>query len=261
MTTSTSSGAKPAAPAPPRAGRVARGSDARCRCRRCRELRDSLLPAPLSISTSASGVSTSRQRMASGMRLRSSAGMRRSQSGFGTTPNMAPPSSRCVPASSAWMRRSPSCASARAASLISDPPARTAAGSPPLAPLRRRRSSCCSSPQRVTSCSSSAVEQPAEHSAVATASPHARCRASFGMLKNQDSESSDRLRSSGTTLRASRTVHSVRPVSGTPGAVQLRADEAPVERGVVRDEHGAAQHARDVGATSRSAARRAPSPT
>ena len=58
--------------------RVAR----RSRCRRCRGTsRSSLLPSPVSISTRPSGCSTSRQRIASGMRFRSSGAIRRAQSG------------------------------------------------------------------------------------------------------------------------------------------------------------------------------------
>src|SRR5437899_2189216 len=66
-----------------------------------------LLPRPVSISTNPASCSTRRQRSARGMRLRASAAMRRSHSGFGTTPNIAPPSRRTVPASRAWQRRRP----------------------------------------------------------------------------------------------------------------------------------------------------------
>jgi hypothetical protein len=43
------------------------------------------------------------------MRFLVSGGMRFSHSGFGTTPNMAPPSSCWTPASMAWMRIRPTC--------------------------------------------------------------------------------------------------------------------------------------------------------
>src|SRR6267143_2915525 len=67
----------------------------------------SLLPSPVSTRTSPSSCSTRRQRSAKGIRLRSSAGMRRCHKGFGTTPNMAPPSRRWVPPSRAWQVRRP----------------------------------------------------------------------------------------------------------------------------------------------------------
>ena len=54
-----------------------------------------------------SGCSTSRHRIASGMRFRSSGATRVFQSVRGTTPNMAPPSSRCRPPSSVWQRSRP----------------------------------------------------------------------------------------------------------------------------------------------------------
>src|SRR6266446_4885290 len=70
-------------------------------------LSSSLLPSPVSTRTSPSSCSTSRQRSAKGIRLRSSAGIRRCHSGFGTTPNMAPPSRRWVPPSRAWQVNRP----------------------------------------------------------------------------------------------------------------------------------------------------------
>src|SRR5690349_17425803 len=50
----------------------------------------------------------SRQVSESGMRLRSSAGMTFSQTGLGTMPNIAPPSSLNVPSLTAWSSKSPS---------------------------------------------------------------------------------------------------------------------------------------------------------
>src|SRR2546422_4246021 len=70
-------------------------------------LSSSLLPSPVSTRTSPASCSTRRQRSAKGIRLRSSAGMRRCHRGFGTTPNMAPPSRRWVPPSRAWQVRRP----------------------------------------------------------------------------------------------------------------------------------------------------------
>src|SRR5882724_3643568 len=70
-------------------------------------LSSSLLPSPVSTRTSPSSCSTNRQRSANGIRLRSSAAMRRCHRGFGTTPNMAPPSRRWVPPSRAWQVKRP----------------------------------------------------------------------------------------------------------------------------------------------------------
>src|ERR1041385_5557 len=67
----------------------------------------SLLPNPVSISTRPSGCSIRRQRIARGIRFRGSGAMRFSQSGLGTTPNMAPPTRRWMPASRAWQRKAP----------------------------------------------------------------------------------------------------------------------------------------------------------
>src|SRR6058998_2727177 len=67
----------------------------------------SLLPMPVSMRTRPSSCSMSRQRNASGMRLRSSGGARRAQSALGTMPNMAPPSRCCRPASRAWQVNRP----------------------------------------------------------------------------------------------------------------------------------------------------------
>src|SRR5438128_4549470 len=53
-------------------------------------------------------VLTRRQVSESGMRLRSSAGMTFSHTGFGTMPNMAPPSSLKNPSLTAWSSKSPS---------------------------------------------------------------------------------------------------------------------------------------------------------
>src|SRR5258707_8618549 len=70
-------------------------------------LSSSLLPSPVSTRTNPASCSTSRHRSAKGIRLRSSAGMRRCHRGFGTTPNLAPPSRRWVPPSRAWQVRRP----------------------------------------------------------------------------------------------------------------------------------------------------------
>src|SRR6266568_4351061 len=67
----------------------------------------SLFPRPVSMRTRPASCSTSRQRNARRIRLRLSGVMRRSHSGFGTTPNIAPPSSHCSPPSRAWQVRRP----------------------------------------------------------------------------------------------------------------------------------------------------------
>ena len=132
-------------PARPRAGW--RPPAPRSRCRRCRgTCASSLLPSAVSISTRPSGCSTSRQRIASGMRFRSSGAIRVSQSGSGTTPNMAPPSSRCRPPSSVWQRRPPTVKRVRERMQPTpllrkrSPPRGSVGHAPPLraAPARRR---------------------------------------------------------------------------------------------------------------------------
>src|SRR3970282_1761936 len=67
----------------------------------------SLFPAPVRPTTSPASCSIRRQRIPSAIRLRSSGAMRFSQRGFGTTPNIAPPSSFCPPAWMAWTVRRP----------------------------------------------------------------------------------------------------------------------------------------------------------
>src|SRR5690606_36652728 len=69
----------------------------------------SLPPAPASMSRVPHGPRTSRQRIAMRMRFRSSGGATFSQSTFGTTPNIAPPSSAKYPSSTGVSASSPTC--------------------------------------------------------------------------------------------------------------------------------------------------------
>src|SRR3954466_402158 len=68
-----------------------------------------LSPMPASISMTPASLRTSSGRIPSVMRFLSSAGDRFSQSGFGTTPNMAPPSRRKKPSKSGVSSNSPNC--------------------------------------------------------------------------------------------------------------------------------------------------------
>src|SRR5918993_4552832 len=84
-----------------------------------------LSPQPASISTVRSP-RTSSGRMPMRMRLRPSAGATRSQSGFGTTPNIAPPSSMKKPSLSGTSSRLPSVIEGGATSVAVPPGGRPA---------------------------------------------------------------------------------------------------------------------------------------
>ena len=71
------------------------------------KLHPSLSPSPVSTNTFFPCALINRQVKLRGMRLCSSAGQQRSQSVLGTTPNMAPPSSRNRPSVTGWMWNAP----------------------------------------------------------------------------------------------------------------------------------------------------------
>ena len=188
-------------------------------------------PAPVSISTSPSGCSTSRQRMASGIRCRSSGATRVSQSVRGTTPNMAPPSSRWRPPSSVWQRSPPTWNDCARSVTPAPPGSESARGSvghgqplPPAPGASRRRArsrrgpAACGRPPRAP-----AAAAGASSSAVTSASPAARCRAGFSKPKCWVRLSSPQERTPFTSRRASRTVQSRGPSSARSRARRTSA--------------------------------------